>query len=389
LRRTVLYAAFDVFPSSKGAATHISHMFEAMQDVFSEAEIFTLGSEESRLNDWHTVCETNELNYLRRSEAFTSRLTAFINGRKHLQLFHYRDIWSGLALIKSKKNISSIFEVNGLPSIELPYRYTHLGPKTLNKIRQLENTCLQQATQIVTPSQVTAEYLTSDREVAPDKIVIIPNGAVIAVPKSIPFGLPKKYLIYFGALQPWQGLDVLVKALGYLKDLEDLKLVIAASNPEKQARPFQKLISRLNLEHQVIWKFQLPKDELNNWIQNASISVAPLKECSRNVIQGCSPLKIIESMAAGTPVIASDLAPVREIVQDKINGRLVRPDRPADLARMIRVMIDFPANATKIGQAGKVHIEKYYQLKIQKRKLKQLYNKLTTTDKPAFYRWIA
>jgi glycosyltransferase involved in cell wall biosynthesis len=51
-------------------------------------------------------------------------------------------------------------------------------------------------------------------------------------------------------------------------------------------------------------------------------TVAPLAETARNTWQGCCPVKIVESMAAGTPVLASDLAVSRELITHGENGWL-------------------------------------------------------------------
>ena len=103
----------------------------------------------------------------------------------------------------------------------------------------------------------------------------------------------------------------------------------------------------------MIWRWELPSAELEPWLGNALLSVAPLSACSRNVEQGCAPLKILESLAAGVPVVASDLPPVREIVTDGVEGRLVAPDRPADLARAIRVLLHFPEIRAQMAAAAR------------------------------------
>ena len=49
---------------------------------------------------------------------------------------------------------------------------------------------------------------------------------------------------------------------------------------------------------------------------SADVVVAPLTRNDRNLVQGCCPLKVLEAMACGTPLIASDLPVVRELVSD-------------------------------------------------------------------------
>jgi glycosyltransferase involved in cell wall biosynthesis len=90
------------------------------------------------------------------------------------------------------------------------------------------------------------------------------------------------------------------------------------------------------------------------------LSVAPLTDSPRNVLQGCAPLKILESMASGTAVVASNVAPVRELIQDRENGWLVHPERPAELARAIRILLEHPQLTKQLGANARRTIENHY-----------------------------
>ncbi|MGL4550886.1 MAG: glycosyltransferase, partial [Gemmataceae bacterium] len=63
----------------------------------------------------------------------------------------------------------------------------------------------------------------------------------------------------------------------------------------------------------------------------ADACAVPLAAVDRNTVQGCCPLKLLEALAAGCPVIASDLPAVREVVSDR-EALLVPPDDPAGIA---------------------------------------------------------
>jgi glycosyltransferase involved in cell wall biosynthesis len=189
---------------------------------------------------------------------------------------------------------------------------------------------------------------------------VIPNGA--DVPRAndltpLPPDAPARYILYFGALQPWQGVDTALRALARLSDLDDLEFVICASVHARKAKPYRKLAANLGIADRVRWHFALPEHELAPWRAHALLSLAPLRDCSRNSLQGCAPLKILESMASGVPVIASDLPAVRELMRDGEHGMLVAPDRPGQLARAIRVLLDFPERRAAMGHAAKAHIE--------------------------------
>jgi glycosyltransferase involved in cell wall biosynthesis len=250
-----------------------------------------------------------------------------------------------------------VYEVNGLPSVELPYRYPHLGAGTIAKFQALEARCLAGADLVLTPSEVLAVRVRR-AGAAPERVQVIRNGArLLAPPPPRPPAAPERYVVYVGALQAWQGVETLLRAFARLTDLDDLRLGICASTPPRTARAYRRLAHRLELGDRVVWYDRLPHADIAAWLAHAVVSVAPLVDCSRNVDQGCCPLKILESMAAGTPVVASDLAVVRELVDDGEHGRLVPPDRPAELARAVRILLEYPERTAALGAAARAHVE--------------------------------
>jgi glycosyltransferase involved in cell wall biosynthesis len=255
-----------------------------------------------------------------------------------------------------ERDLVRVYEVNGLPSVELPYLHPRIPPGTLERIAEVEQRCLDEADAVVVPSPVIAAALRR-RGVAPERLHVIPNGADMGGPTFRPPDAPDRYLLYFGALQPWQGLDTALRALARLSDLDDLHLVVCASVHRRKAKPYRKLAARLGVADRVHWRFALPEHELAPWREHALASLAPLRDCARNVAQGCAPLKVLESMASGVPVLASDLPVVRELMEDGGQGLLVPPDRPGELARAVRTLLDFPERSAAMGAAGRARVE--------------------------------
>lgn len=373
-----VYVAFDPHPSFKGASTHIQQVIEVLEEIHSPLLLLTLESNLSPLNAdniHHIRFETEETNILKRATAFTHWVKGIINEQHNLLVGHFRDCWGGLAF-QDFPHIHTIFEVNGLPSIELPYRYPELAKETLHKIERAENSCLQDASIIITPSYTTKQCL-EKRGVTTTKIIVIPNGAELPPDVDRDKNLPENYMVYMGALQPWQGVDVLLKSLRYMEDV-DLPLVICSSYTEHHCKPYRKFAEKLGVHDKIIWKYQLDKSELNQVLQHALVSVAPLTECSRNIEQGCSPLKILESMACGTPVIASQLPAVEEIITHNEDGFLCRPGRPAELARCIRIAKDYPEHTEQVGQQAKFKIQQHFTWHHAHQSLRKVYDNILT-----------
>ncbi|OWW25831.1 hypothetical protein B4Q04_09565 [Zobellia sp. OII3] len=377
-----IYATYDVFPSAKGASTHIREMILVSSGQCDQLQLFCL-----RGNSSYPAVQTEgnifikryyneeKLNYLEKASLFSQQL--FIDIQKHkesIQIGHFRDVWSGMGLI-AEPSIKTIFEVNALTSVELPYRYPDLTPSFLRKLKELELQCLHRSTVIITPSEVTKTYLETNFSVDADKIKVIPNGAHIPDSFERPIDAPDQYLIYFGAIQPWQGLEVLLKAMTYLEDFKDLKLVICLAVKEKAFKPYRKLLEKLGLQNRVILKSRLPKKELYNYIHYAEASIAPLKACDRNITQGCCPLKILESMACKTMVIASELPVVSELVTEE-EALLFEPDREQDLARCIRFILDEPERKESYIASAFKKVQGDFLWEDQKAKLKKVYQDL-------------
>ena len=372
-----VFATFDPYPSYKGSAIHIDKVTEVLSKKFPSTLLLSLGRHMSKKLPeaiHHLESPVEESNYLKRALAFSSWIDGILQQQHNLQIGHFRDIWSGLPIL-ARQHITSIFEVNGLPSIELVNRYPHLGQDTLSKIRKLEDECLEKSQLIICPSETIKRHLVS-RNVWADKIHVIPNGADVPAKRAKPEGLPEQYIVYFGALQPWQGVDTLLKAMKYLGDKPGLKLIICSSHKPKFSRPFQKFAEKLEVSERVMWKYQLDKDELHQIIQHALCSIAPLTECSRNLEQGCSPLKVFESMACKTPVIASDLPVIREILEPDVEGKFFRPERPADLARCIRLLVDYPELRRDMAENAYMKYEKNYTWNKINQKLSHTYDNI-------------
>jgi glycosyltransferase involved in cell wall biosynthesis len=97
----------------------------------------------------------------------------------------------------------------------------------------------------------------------------------------------------------------------------------------------------------------------------------------RNLSQGCAPLKILESMADGVAVVASDLPAVRELITDGHDGRLVPADRPANLARALRILLEYPELRERLGTNARTTVENRLTWDLSLRRLRdEVYGEL-------------
>ena len=127
----VLYTAFDVVPSPKGASTHILHNIRGLVNGQFDVHLVTpndgaLPTEDAIEGARVTrISQDVSQNFLARATHFGKAVFNHLALHHEYDVAHYRNIWDGLAIAQNKKRFGykTLFEVNGLPSIELKYHY--------------------------------------------------------------------------------------------------------------------------------------------------------------------------------------------------------------------------------------------------------------------------
>ena len=332
----IAYLSFDVVPSHKGAAVHIESFVRSLAAQYGHVELVTVaaGADAPTVN-WphvtHTILPAVGKTLIDRVIHFRKHLHQWLQG-KRFEVIQVRSIFEGLAIAKQKQQFCNalIFEVNGLPSIELKYRYPQVAEdlELMNKLLIQERLCLEAADIIVTPSHVTKSCLTQ-RGISPQKIQVIPNGVNLSIfthqkPSAAP-SIQSMNMLYFGTLSAWQGVDLAIDALSlYRRDFE-ATLTIVGPAKGKQIAKLEKLIKKLNVTNFVKILPACPQRELVDFMHQADVIVAPLKANDRNLVQGCCPLKVIEGMSSGTPIITTELPVVTDLGEKEQHFLAVRP----------------------------------------------------------------
>jgi glycosyltransferase involved in cell wall biosynthesis len=140
---------------------------------------------------------------------------------------------------------------------------------------------------------------------------------------------------------------VLLQALA---QLSDTRAVIAGGHPaEPDLDRLRGLARQLGVADRVTFTGMIPRKDVPALLADADVLAMPY--FSTPVIERySSPLKLFEYMAAGRPIVASNLASVREVLKDGVNARLVPPADPAALAAVIRTVFDDRAFAERIAR---------------------------------------
>lgn len=382
----VLYTAFDIVPSPKGASTHILHNIRGLVNGQFDVHLVTpndgvLPTEDTIEGARVTrISQDLSQNFLARATHYGKAVLNHLALHHEYDVAHYRNIWDGLAIAQNKKRFGykTLFEVNGLPSIELKYHYPGIDSELLAKIKEQEIATLHLSDAIICPSNVTRDYIASLG--LPLKLItVIPNGVSPSDFSASP--LPSRAdriptLLYIGTLADWQGLEVVVKALPKILEQRPVRLHIVGRGRSRQRKFLAKQIRKLGVEDNVIVQPAVPHHEIPALIASADICVAPLGFNDRNVTQGACPIKVLEYMAGGRPLLASNLPIVRELAREDVDALLFSPNDPEDFAKQALLLLnDFDLSKRLADSASERALTKFTWHESQKRLLK-VYQKL-------------
>lgn len=164
-----------------------------------------------------------------------------------------------------------------------------------------------------------------------ERIHVLRNGVDLDMFSPVPMdraraalGIEQPMMVAVGNLLSSKGQDIAIRALPSIPDLD---LVLVGAGPDEAV--FRKLAVRLGVAERVRFAGRVPQDALKTWFSAAEFSVlASVREGWPNVL--------LESMACGTPVIASNVGGVPEIIAAPEAGRIMERRTPEALAAAVR-----------------------------------------------------
>jgi glycosyltransferase involved in cell wall biosynthesis len=386
------YSAFDLVPSSKGASTHITWFVRGLVQAGVRVDLVTVGDDQLPRDghyagaNIHRVGRAQADTFLGRALEYGESVGRRIEqaGPGAYDICHFRNAWCGLPIVEAARRLGyrTVFEVNGLPSVELKFHYPALrGSPSLERIRQREVLTLLQADAVLCPSRVTAAFLES-LGVEPERLSVIPNGMAPSLfrPTPLPEAREIPRILYVGTLAEWQGLSVLLQALALVRRQLPAELHIVGSGRDRQRRRLQRTIARLGLEGAVFIAPPVAHEDVPALIAASDVCVAPLGYNERNVTQGCCPLKVIEYMASARPVVAANLPVVRELLRDGIEGLLFEPENIEDFARKLGAVLGSRELCERLASAASRRAHASFAWSSAQRRLLALYDGLLGTS---------
>jgi glycosyltransferase involved in cell wall biosynthesis len=169
---------------------------------------------------------------------------------------------------------------------------------------------------------------------APDKKIrskILPMGVPVQYfdsaekisPEHLNIDVTKKNVLFVGKITEKKGLPYLIRAFSdWSKTETDARLIIVGDGFMKSQ--CEEEVNQLNLASKISFVGMKSKAEVRNYLKNSDVLVLPSIIDSLGETEG-APVVVMEAMAAGKPIIASDVGGISDMVNHDVNGIIVQP----------------------------------------------------------------
>ncbi|ODH00046.1 glycosyl transferase family 1 [Nostoc sp. KVJ20] len=340
----------------KGCSIHVQEVIRALQKQGSQVTLFATRIGGELPADLANVV-VHQLPVIPKLErAVREQVALAINPDLRLNLarfgpfdFIYErySLWSYSAMEYAQAmGIPGLLEVN---SPLITEQAQHRGLIDRQSAEEVANRVFSAATTLIAVSDAVKTYLMN--YVDSSKVHVIPNGVNPHRFSALrPATEPETFTVGFvGTLKPWHGLPILTEAFSLLHQrVPNAKLLIVGDGPEREN--LQMELAARGLDAHTQFTGAVNPDEVPQFLAAMDVAVAPYAAQSDFYF---SPLKVYEYMAAGLPVVVSQIGQLADLIDPGVNGILCPPGDAIALAEALEKLWRSPTLRHSLGQAAR------------------------------------
>jgi len=296
-------------------------------------------------------------------------------------------------LVKTIREVPLVLTIHSLEPLR-PWKRDDLGTG-FDVSSWMEKTAIEAADAVIAVSGSVRKDVLDHFEADPDRVHVIPNGVDSAVYRRVPetealvrrgIDPTQPHVLFVGRITRQKGIAHLLEAVRRLP--REIGLVLCATSadaPEVRSEIARRVKDLAALGRRVHWIDEMiPVEESVQLYSHATVFCCPSIYEPFGIIN-------LEAMACGTPVVASAVGGILEVVKDGENGVLVplevardgsgEPTDPSafagGLADALLSIIENPKTRERLGAAGRRHVEKRYSWDAVALSTEDLYGRLT------------
>ncbi|WP_323174540.1 glycosyltransferase family 4 protein [Natrialba sp. PRR66] len=221
-------------------------------------------------------------------------------------------------------------------------------------LRQLERIAVEGCDHLVVLTPTMADQYRSKYDLDETPVTAVPFGVDDERFAPSPSADDADRIIYTGKLGEGQAFEPYLRGFERLDtDCDcDCELVIYGFGERRDE--LETLVSRLGIEDRVRINGPVPREEIPGLVASSAVSLVPLK--TEHTLDYARPTKFLETMAVGTPYVASAVAEIDAVTRDAGAGLAVAND-PDTIAAALRELLSDPERRRTMGERGVAFID--------------------------------
>jgi len=283
----------------------------------------------------------------------------FTNILKHYDIIHFHELDFSFPLFSFFVKKPKLFHLHG---INVDFHKNYRIP--MNILRNIAD-----------------YYISISRKMERDLMELgIPRNKIAYLPNSVdtqvfsPVGEKEENLLLFiGRISFIKGLHVLLESLRYIQRPVRLIIVGPIAESPQYYEDMLRLIAKENRRgrHRLEYLGALEQKEVAELCKKASIVILPS-------LSEAFPVVVLEALACETPIVATPVGGIPEIVQNQKNGLLIPPNNSLKLAEAIEYLLSNKSARISMGKEGRKNVIENFSLQVVARKLCDFYRFVVT-----------
>jgi glycosyltransferase involved in cell wall biosynthesis len=253
----------------------------------------------------------------------------------------------------------------------------------IGAFRGLEDWSLRAADAVITICPDLRDYALS-RGVDTDRHLLIENsifddvklaerataaGGAAQPAKRIEVPAGAKLVLYAGTFEPYQGLDILLKAFALVLERHPSAYLLVVGGTPEQVAAMRALVDSLGIAARCSLPGRVTKTEALRLTAAADVLVSPRRHGTN------TPLKIYEQLASGKPLVATKIWSHTQVLTDDVCF-LVEPE-PSSMAEGLLAALGDPARSAAVAANARALYEREYARPVYERKIRRLLELVT------------
>jgi len=240
----------------------------------------------------------------------------------------------------------------------------------------MERTGVEASDCVIAVSSEMKKDILECYDIAEEKVRVIHNGIDLDEYRHVDtdiarheYGIWEDYILFVGRMSRQKGIFHLLDAVPSLP--EDVQVVLCAGAPDTEEVEREVVKEAAKWRNVRLIREMVPKDKIIELYSHARVFCCPSIYEPFGIIN-------LEAMACETPVVASAVGGITEVVVDGETGLLVEPGQPGELVRALGKILRDEGLARDMGKAGRERVKRFFSWDSIARQTARLYEELVT-----------